>query len=303
MATVYGLLQGVHQKCVHMTRRETNVYTWVETFATHFQSFYGDSITKIPHTIPLRAMIVCWCIYSFLITSAFTAKLISSLVRPKHLDDINTIDELGNSNYKIIYPDYLNETLFTFLNTDRWSFGKLQDQMMGVTAKDFYTLVNNNRTGNAYIMSNYMAEYMVSKHFDSANGRSYYHLMHECLVYLPKVYLVQQGSLFLGHFNDLLARFYEMGFIVHWDRETVLEYSADGVIQEDEQEVDESEIKVVIKMTHLQTAFYLLIIGLVISLTALAIELWYYKRSQLKLSTVIYFDKDRARYYGCNVDS
>lgn len=303
MAIAYELLQNIQKRCVHVTRREINVYTWYETFAILYQSLYGDSITKIPYTVAMRSMIVSWCIYSFLITSAFTAKLISSLVRPKHLPDINTIEELGSSNYRIIYPDYLNGTLYTFLNSDRWSFVKLQDQMMVVTARDFYTLVNNNRTENAYVMTNYMAEYMVSKHFDSASGRSYYNLMRECLIYLPKVYLVQRGSSFLGHFNELLTRFNEMGFIVHWDRETEYEYSAEGIIQEAEEEEDPSEIKVVIKVTHLQSGFYLLVIGLLISFIALLAELWYYRRRQLQLSTVVYFDKDLARYYGCNVDT
>lgn len=91
-----------------------------------------------------------------------------------------------------------------------------------------------------------------------------------------------------------------MGFMVLWNmRSPIGRLAAE---HESETDVDESEIKVVIQMNHLQAAFYIWAAGLAISAVALAVEWWYFFRSQRQLNRVRYFDRNRALEYGCRVD-
>lgn len=297
--------------------RERFEYSWLDTISVHFQSFFGDSICTLPTSIPLRVLIWCWCLYSFLITTAFTAKLISSLVLPRHLDDIDTLQALSASPLNVIYPQYLNDTLWNFLaDSDATLLADLRDQMRPVPHDKFFGLLGTERTSNAYVVRNYMAKYIRKKHVDVSNGRSYYHLMHECLVYLPKVYLLEKGSAYVGHVNELLGRFNEMGFMVKWEEETMHRYSlkaggqaslvgdGDDGGDDDGPQVAEADIKVVITVAHLQTAFYLLAMGLLMAAVAFGGERWCARRERRRsLYRVVYFDRQLAREYGCCVDS
>lgn len=311
MVTAYRFLQSLQQWLMGEENRERRHYSRCNALSIHFQSFFGDSITSLPSSMPLRILIVCWCIFSFLMTTAFTAKLISSLVLPRHLPDINTLRELSDSPLNVIYPDYLNRTLWQFLEDDDSLFTSLRDQMRPVSLEHFFALINEERKANAYVMRNYAAKYVKKVNVDAKTSRSYYHLMQECLVYSPKIYPIEQGSAYLVRINELLGRINEMGFGVKWERETIHRYTLDGKIKvsEDDMEnedapmLDGEEPKVVITVSHLQTAFYLLGFGLMLSGLALAGEFWWVEKQRRRiLYRVKYFDRALAREHNCYVD-
>lgn len=311
------------------SRERRGAYSWPETISVHFQSFFGDSICSLPASWPMRLLIWCWCLYSFLITTAFTAKLISSLVLPRHLADIDTLQALAESPLNVVYPQHLNATLWQFLSgdADAGLLAGLRDQMRPVAGSPerFHALMATERTANAYVLHSYMARYMRRKHVDVQSGRSAYHLMHECLVYLPKVYLLEKGSAYVGHVNELLGRFNEMGFMGQWEEETMHRFAmqagpqaagillgdgdggGDGGVGGDDEDglgqIAEEDIKVVITVSHLQTAFYLLAMGLLMAAVAFVGEWWHARRERTRsLYRVVYFDKRLAREYGCRVD-
>lgn len=297
MVIAYQSMQKLQRFVMSDKQQERSVYSWPGTLSINFQSFFGDSITRLPTSFPMRWIVVCWCIYSFLICTAFTANLISSLVQPKNLPDFDTLEELGSSNLKIIYPNHLNASLYQFLKNDKRTFTMLQDQMMPVNRSHFYRLISTDRRSNAYVMTSDMVDDMVNKNLDGATGMPFYHRMKEALVYLPKVYLLEYGSPYLAYVNEMLGRFNEMGFMVLWNMRSAIFRS--GAEHDTE---DGLEIKVVLQMKHLQAAFYLWAVCLTISAIVFAVELWYFRRSQRQLNRVRYFDRNRALEYGCRVD-
>lgn len=298
MVIAYQLMQNLQHFVMTGKQQERSLYSWPGTLSIKFQSFFGDSIIRLPTSFPLRWIVICWCIYSFLICTAFTANLISSLVQPKNLPDFNTLEELGRSNLNMIYPSHLNASLYLFLKDDKRTFTLLQDQMISVNRSHFNRLISTDRRSNAYVMTSDMANDIVYKNVDGVTGLPFYHRMNEALVYLPKVYLLEYGSPYLAYVNEMLGRFNEMGFIVLWNMRSAIVRST-GEHEDDE---DESEIKVVIQMSHLQAAFYIWASGLTISAVAFAVEWWYFRRSQRQLNRVRYFDRKRALEYGCRVD-
>lgn len=67
-----------------------------------YQSFLGESIGNcVPFAYSIRSIFDFWFFYSYLMTTAFHGQLKSALVQPKPLKDIDTLDELLQSNIKI----------------------------------------------------------------------------------------------------------------------------------------------------------------------------------------------------------
>lgn len=96
-----------------------------------------------------------------------------------------------------------------------------------------------------------------------------------------------------------------MGFIAKWTRYSDFVSALYGNHQMEDEEnddLDEANIKVVITIEHLQTSFYLLSIGLAIATLVFIGEHICHCREAIKSNRIEYFDKDRARRFGCKVD-
>lgn len=278
MMLIYRWTQDI-QKFIHSKRYSFYEYSWTEVSTIIFQSFFGDSITRIPISMPLRILIIVWCVYSFLITNAFQAKLISSLVRPKGLNDIDTIEELGHSHFNIVYPIALANHIKEY--TDNHTMSILKDQLLEVDSWSKFDATMNNRNQTAFVLMCFHADLMEKRMFDKTAGRPVYKIMKERLLTFPRVYFLKLGSMYVEYVSELLRRFHEMGFIVKWARHSEFENGLHGNIPVDDDEdadVDEGNIKVVITTEHLQTSFYLLFIGLVAASIAFLGEKIYFRR-------------------------
>ena len=287
MATVYRLMQMVQKRLLsnmtQMATFEPSQINWIEALSKHYQSFFGDSITKVPTSQTLRNLFIGWCIFSFLITNIFTAKLISSLVIPRFPTDIDTLNELGASDIKLIYPDIYEDTLSAFFNRDQYTHRIFKGDLVVVPIKEIENMIANNKN-NAYIMPNYKISYTAKKYFDKNTGKSFYHPVKECLFHIPRIYIIEKGSPYLQYVNDILSRLNEMGFLVHWLDETDFLHSLEGDIVEEEslEDIDDSQLQVVLKFEHLQISFYFLAIGLTLAALAFAMEWCWYCKDKIK---------------------
>lgn len=169
MAIIYRCTQDIQTR-IRSTRNPFYKYTWTEISTIIFQSFFGDSITRIPISMPLRVLIIAWCIYSFLITNAFQAKLISSLVIPRRLNDIETVEELGHSKLNIMYPRALANHLKEYSSNHTMSI--LQDQLVEVESWDKFDAAIRNKSisETAFVMMRFYADLLEKKLFDKTTG-------------------------------------------------------------------------------------------------------------------------------------
>lgn len=259
-------------------------YSFIEFTAITLQSFFGDSIERIIFSFPIRWIFIGWLTYSFLITNAFTATIISSLIKPNHLSNINTIVELGESNLSILYPKVLRKNLENGFDNETWQL--IGDNLKEIESWErFVDIVNRNKTQYAYVIADYIAHYMVNSNIDKRTGESIFHMVPECLVSHPKVYLFQRGSMYLGFINELLGQFHEMGMFRRWIREMNFWSMIKGLRTGNRMDrIDYSAVKVVITLEYLQTPFYMLGAGLLVSLNVFLIERWWYKRMGKKLN-------------------
>ncbi|KAG4075453.1 hypothetical protein HA402_015106 [Bradysia odoriphaga] len=278
MMWIYRWTQSV-QKLIHSRKYPFYEYSWKDVSTIIFQSFFGDAIRRIPESMPLRILIIGWCIYSFLITNAFQAKLISSLVLPKALDDIKTVEELGHSNLEIKYPRALGQLIQKY--TDNGTMNILRDQLVEVESwSEFDAFINNKSSTSAYIMMRFHADLMEKRNFDKITGKPFYKTMDHSFLTFPRVYFLKLGSKYVDHVSELLRRFHESGFIVKWTKQSEFISALHGMIPVDdieEEDVDEADIKVVITPEHLQTSFFLLVLGLIVASLAFVGEKMYFR--------------------------
>lgn len=281
MMVMYRSTQAI-QKLIHHRNYPFYEYSWPEVSTIIYQSFFGDAIKRIPKSMPLRMLIIGWCVYSFLITNAFQAKLISSLVVARGLNDIETIEELDRSNFRILYPKALADHIKEY--TDNYTMNILRDQLVEVDSESkFRLLVANRNASTAFVMMRFQADLAEKRISDITTGKPFYQTMTECLLTFPRVYFLKLGSMYVDYVSELLRRFHETGFIVKWARYTDFVNALHGNVMVEEidaRDIDEANIKVVITPEHLQTSFYLLLFGLAMASLAFLGEHVYFRRSR-----------------------
>ncbi len=271
------VVQHIQKNIAKVPRNET-VYSVVEFGLIILQSLLGDTIERIPFRLSIRFILLGWLIYSFLITNAFTATIISSLIEPNYRENINTIAELSASNLTILYVKAIEKNLKNGFDDESWKL--IGDNFRGIDSwEHFLEIMHTNKTQYAYVIADYYCYYMVNTNIDTNTGSSIYHMVPECLASHPKVYLVQSGSMYLGYINELLGRFHEFGMFRRWIGETKFFSLMQGfkIGNEEAKPINYASVQVVIGMEYLQTPFYMLGIGLLISTIIFCVEKGWHK--------------------------
>lgn len=278
LAAVQYIHKKIRQRIANILVKHKN-YSPIDLVTIVLQSFFGDSIETIAFRHSLRYILLGWLVYSFLITSAFTAKIISSLIKPNYHENINTIAELGASNLTIYYPKPLAKNIENGFDND--TIQMFVDNFKEVNSwEQHLKILNENKTQYAYVLADYYCLYIVRTTVNNKTGESIFHMVPECLASHPKVYLAQRGSMYLGYVNELLGRFHEFGMFRRWVAEAKFLSLMEGrrtKYQTMGEEIDYATVKMVMNMEHLQTPFYMLASGLLLSTVMFCVEKGWYK--------------------------
>lgn len=264
------IYQTIHFR-FNQNRNEIKTCSWIEIFFQVLRAFIGEALSVIKTSNTTRLIIGGWILYSFLITSSFSGKLVSKLVNPLYGAEIETFEQLFESELNIVLSEGIH--LVAKAQVDKEIYEKLKPRFVYVAEQDeAYFHFINNKSISAHISNMYRLDIYLQKNFDST-GRSHYHIMRECLIYFPSTYITSEGSQFLGRINDLISRFHETGLVSHWEMLTNINTKVSGEIVELNDDEEEEEFKVILTIDHLQSAFYLWILGIFISCLAFCWEL------------------------------
>lgn len=236
------------------------------------QTFVGEPLNIMPNKAVFLCLMLSWIIYGFLVTSGFTAKLLSSLVSPRPLADINTIDELFNSSLRINSHANLYGNFRAYMHQDIWNV--FQERVINITWNSLGTRLAVNYTDDAYIQGEFFAYYYKYKFYNKIDNRPYFHIMEDRVLYFPAVYLVEQGSPFLEFMDKLLGWFYQYGFILKWDEMALSHNILQGHNNERIISEDDSDSRVILTMEHFQTIFYIWVIGTILGMVCFLYEYW-----------------------------
>ena len=229
------------------------------------------SVHKKPQNFRIRGIFLTWIWVSFALCTVFQAFFTTYLVNPSFERKINTEDELLDSGIRYGYADYYGHVI--------------QDRTI---RRGGSNCVNHNeclenviKYGNFVTVSN---PFHVDYYRTNLSWRDS-HLpvctMEEDIMKASIVMYLKKGHPLLERINKVTRSMVEAGMIVKWRNEfmhmtrihSISYYGTEFATGSDDMDSE----YVAFTLFHLQSAFFVLLIGYIISVSTLAVELIYYK--------------------------
>jgi len=256
--------------------QECNSYSNISSVTSNIIAVVlSVSVNTKPRSAPLRLFFFCWVCYSVAINTVFQAYLTTFLIEPRYEEPIKTVEQMLTSDMKFCF----NDVFYTFFNDvpDSVDSAILNN---AVRCPDIGTSFNWAAVYQnvSFVFENLNIEIYrdIGKLRDKNNKRLLCVLEDGGVVIIGNVLLVRRESPLLELINDILVHMVESGIaslIRKWyfPKEKNLPmlnafafddtYTAFGV-------------------RHLQTAFYLLMLGYVLAFACFVIEImWHRYRS------------------------
>lgn len=228
------------------------------SFSHVFLRLFGWNVNqpymRTPKATMVKIMLGLWITYSAVITNWYNSNLTSYLMVKPRLPDIKTLYQLEQSNYHILtmhkYVSLINEFL---INKEHQN---LLGRIDFVDAVEISKRVLEKDTSYAYAHKEHILRFMVSK------GHLYdtFAQMTECPVPFINVYALAYGSPYKGRVNWILSQSQDCGIIDRW---LDMKSHIDKLIQARQQKSTSEHHAITI--VHLQSAFYILFFGCIVS--------------------------------------
>jgi hypothetical protein len=241
----------------------------IEAFFDVLRSFISGTLNTIPTSIVERVFIITWVLVGIIITNTFQGSLTSYIAVPKYLPEINTLQELDTSGLGI----FVSPAIESYLTLDK------NDKIMVNLWRKFKTKRHHSLTASCLNLKEDMAEllndyssryYLRSKQYIK-EGYPLLHRVRQNVLSIYSVYGVPRHSPFLPRFNTIISRTVESGLQTKWNGESSHNALLNGSIfvVSRFQAADPTPLS----LSHLQTAFYLLIFGLFCSTVIFILQL------------------------------
>lgn len=216
-----------------------------------------DSLVK--GNSPVMTLFIWWCYAAMVLNVAFQSSLTSIIITPKYEKDIRTIQDLKERSCDI------------YINT--WHRGNAgQDKALNAcmtTEKEgiiIQKLMEGN-TDHAYAAQLSIAETIVSQKF--FNNLPIYHIVEERLVPGYGVYLFPSHTPYNEAENKFLLLDEQFG---------ITKFNSPSVTRVTTTQQHSAAENVALSLDHLQTMFFILIIGVIVSVIAFVLEKILYNR-------------------------
>ena len=271
--TVRCISNYAHKSHLH----ESNSYSNTFSVTTNIIAVsLSVSVNTQPRTAPLRLLFLCWVYYSVAISTVFQAYLTTFLIEPGYQKTIKTVEEMLNSempfvivgNVKVLFPDSSDTVDSAVVKNAAQCPDTTTCFMWASTYHNISTILDDLFIGHYRGNENWTDEYNRPLICELEDG---------VVKTLDFVIVLRRRSHFFESINDVISRIVEGGIFMHikkwgFEKEKIQTefnfptsddtYSAYGVI-------------------HLQTAFYLLMLGYVLAVVCFVTEiLWHRYRSK-----------------------
>ncbi|PNF26234.1 hypothetical protein B7P43_G02663 [Cryptotermes secundus] len=240
-----------------------------EAFFDIFRSFISGTLTTVPTSLLGRVFIITWILLGIIMTNAFQGSLTSYIAVPKYLPEINTLKQLDKSGLEI----FVSPVIESYLTLDK------DDKIMVNLWRKFKPKPNHSLTakclplkeGMAELLNDYSARYYLRSKQYVEEGYPLLHRVKQNVLSVYSVYGVPRHSPLLLRFNVIIGRIVEAGLQMKWNSDSLHQALLNGSIfaVSSFQTADPAPLS----LTHLQTAFYLLISGLLCSTVVFILQL------------------------------
>jgi hypothetical protein len=235
------------------------------------------SVNTQPRSAPLRLFFFCWLWYSFAISTVFQAHLITFLIEPGYEEHISTVEEMLKSVRKFGFVDELS--IFVYNESNAVDSAILNNAIrFPDRATSFNWAAVYQNTTIVYDNLNIEICRDMGKLTDENKRPLLCELEDGGVTSFDLVLLTLRGSPFLELINDIIGHTVESGILTHikkkdFPKEKILS-TLDAFALYD--------TYTVFGVRHLQTAFYLLMLGYVLALACFVTEImWHRYRSKV----------------------
>lgn len=223
-----------------------------------------QSCGQFPRRWVMRILIGTWALYAMLITSSYSGNLTSNLLFRRMLPDINTFKQLDQSNYPLVTYSRYTDLILNFLN--QTNYRRLKKRVKAVTQAEFGRLIEKNDVRYAYANKYHINFKLYNTRL--ANGKPIFFSMTECPVPYVVIYGMRYGTPYKRRINFILRQAQEAGFIDFWDNKDKKSLSGKVSLSS-----SGGGVLVPLSVYHLQSAFYVFFVGLLVSSARFAYEI------------------------------
>jgi len=249
---------------------ESSTYTnMTKCFLNLWAVILGVSVTEnIPPKAVIRSVFLLWVVYSLAVNTVYQTFLTSYMVDPGLQQQISSVGELLDSGLEYgIYSSF--GSLIPDLRNKLYERRQIYEDIEGcarrlATKGDF-----------AFLYSKINTDYLTAVHFVDSNGHPLFCHMDENFSSQYVTLSVQRGSPMLTRYNDVIQRVIEGGLLDQYWK--VIKFKA-TLLAAKNMTVPVGDFTP-LSTEHLQSAFYVLILGCVISLVSFSVEVLFHKRS------------------------
>lgn len=224
----------------------------------------------LPKYTTIRLLVGFWVFYCLLITSAYNGNLISNLLLDQYLPDITTLRQLDKSGYTVLtYHRYVDLIQRSLNNTDLYR--NLQNNILSVPEDEFFERIASMDTRYAYANKYHINTNILN----DPRMNDIFHQMTECPVPFVLVYGVSYGTAFKWRINRILRQTIESGLIAQWEKRRNHAHKRKSRSLHNQKHRQER-----FSIHHLQSAFYILCMGLILSFIVFMFEKFHLKLRQ-----------------------
>jgi hypothetical protein len=249
---------------------EDQAYTSLAKCLVNFWAVIpGQSAPNDPPKEPvIRAVFLIWIVCCFAINTVYQTYLTTFLVDPGLQDQISSNDEVINSGMEYGAPS----TILTVIT-----------ELTGYRYRHLFSCDDHKACQNrvafkrdfSYVYSTLSMEFVIAARYTDGNGKhlicSFEEIISSQLITIP----VPKGYVMLERFNTVILHLIQGGFLDHWFRDikytTFLRSAAETSLPTGEY--------VKLSLLHMQSAVYILLLGLLLSFITFLSEILFCKNS------------------------
>ncbi|KAG7203004.1 hypothetical protein KM043_010132 [Ampulex compressa] len=223
-------------------------------------------------TAAQRAFLCGTLFFGLIVTGLYQSCLVSSLSKPPHFPDLETLEDVANSNLSIV-TKYWNLKLNTF--TEDTSLGMRLSRKIEVVSSDKPTNHMVAYKKNVIALGRYSSVKLenLTAYYDK-DGNDLLHIVEECPATYMISYVLRLYSPYRERINELLLRMQGAGLVGLWFRETIHHHEA----EEQRRKVARNERKIKLTLEHYLLTFLGLFLGLLCSTVVFLVELYFSQR-------------------------
>lgn len=235
----------------------------------------GTSVATKPRASSLRVFFFSWVCHSLAMSTVFQAHLTSFLIDTGYEEPIKTVEEMLNAGMRFGFPPSYK----IFFNDSTDSVGSAILRKVTLCPDEGICLKWANECRNmSTLRSELTMEYLLSvgSSTDENNRPLLCDLEDGVVVYFQAVMAVLKGNPLLEHINDVIDRVVEGGLFMQWKK---LFFNQARVAKQTTSSYTLADTYLNISIIHMQSAFYLFLLGHAAALLSFVIEMVWYRHT------------------------